>query len=180
MPGLLRQAVSQVVVIALFADENVLGQSQPRRHIERPGADRENMAVLRMLVRLPEQRRAARLAKAPAHIIRRSMPADFVFAPEKRHRLATDIDRNPVMPAPAPALYAMAGIDSFPFAPRLESDSAAKAFSRNRGHHRYPSDRVEPAEQPCQPGAIAFITEVRAAGGGDDAAYFILRPIFRK
>ena len=106
VPLELRQIVSDIVIVTLIADEDMSDQRQSRTCIERSCINRGVVAR----IRLPEQSRTARSAKAAPRLRRSTKPGkglkphDFKVFTRRRCR-------RHMMAAHTPTLAAMAGDD---------------------------------------------------------------------
>src|SRR5205085_10763812 len=118
----LGQAVGDLVIVALLADEDVHLQMRAGGRVE--GAERDRGPV--QMRRIPEQDGAAGAAEAAADLVGGLEPGDLVHALHGQF-VARDVGRGPIVAGLAAALDAVAGVAGPEFALDLEADRAAEA-----------------------------------------------------
>src|SRR5580704_4004939 len=133
--------VVEIVIIRFVGDEDVFGEPQARRRVERAGHDAEMVAVDGP----PEEIASADAAKPSLGALRGAVPAKAVVALE-RDVLQAAIGGGDEIAAGAPALRAVAGDDGAKLAANFVTHAAAQASPFGVLQRHLPFSRSEDTE----------------------------------
>lgn len=151
-PKVLRQSVSDFVIVTFFRDKDVHRQGSVRRRIEDAHGDGGPILV----DRIPKQCRSAIATKATPHLLRRMVPSDGVLTFNMQCR-SGDINRGFVMAGGLATCSTVAGCRTRQVTFDCDAHIAAKAGSSKHRvfqspasvvcHVAYPVPRSEPSRR---------------------------------